>query len=349
MRARARGFGAMQSCIKDYYKLEGARDRRCGEGPPKFVDLFAGIGGASAGAAQAGYDVALAVDADQAAMDLHAYNHPHCTHLCCTLPPTRPLPLPSADETWHLHGSPPCTAVSVANQGRVEEKRDGAVDLIKWYVEFALESSATSWSMEQVATPVVLRYLETLKAAKAPHRNRFAYAVVNFYDSGVPQERRRVIAGSPDLVARLLRLPRWHRCVEDVIVAPRGTHLRNRMRWSCPRRDPTGEKRWVYKEYTDDDSCVPITGPAPTVVAYHPLRWTRPKRNFKPVPLTHTELARLQCFPLGYEVGEHTQTAIRCIGNALPPIVMRQLLSRKRGREIAARSVRREAPAPAPL
>lgn len=247
----------MQTCIKDYYNLEDVHDRsrlhrRRGGGPPKFVDLFAGVGGASEGAAQAGYDVVLAVDADQAAMELHARNHPQCTHLCCALPPTGPLPLPSADEAWHLHGSPPCTAVSKANQGRVEEQREGAIDLIRWYIEFALASSATSWSMEQVASPVVLRYLDTLKAAKAPHRNRFAYTVVNFYDYGVPQERRRVIAGSPEVVAHLLRLPRWRRCVGDVIVAPRGTHLRNRMRWSCPRRDPTGEKRWLYKEYTDE-------------------------------------------------------------------------------------------------
>ena len=85
--------------MKDFCKLEGAHDRnrRRGGGPPKFVDFFAGIGGASEGAAQAGYDVVLAVDADQAAMELHALNHPQCTHLCCTLPPTGPLPLPSAE------------------------------------------------------------------------------------------------------------------------------------------------------------------------------------------------------------------------------------------------------------
>jgi DNA (cytosine-5)-methyltransferase 1 len=327
----------MQACIKDYYKLEDAHgrsrmQRRRGGGPPKFVDLFAGVGGASEGAAQAGYDVVLAVDADQAAMELHARNHPQCTHLCCTLPPTGPLPLPSAGESWHLHGSPPCTAVSVANQSRIEEKRDGAINLIGWFIEFAIASSATSWSMEQVASPVVLRYLETLKAAKAPHRNCFAYAVVNFYDYGVPQLRRRVIAGSPEVVAHLLRLPHWHRCVGDVIVAPRGTHLRTWLRWSNNKPDPTGEKKWVYKEYTDEDSCVPITGPARTVTAGYALRWARPGRNFKPVPLTPKEQARLQCFPFGYDFGEHTQTAIRCIGNALPPIVMQQLLARKRKR-----------------
>ena len=324
----------MQSCIKDYYNPNRNRlHRRRGTGPPKFVDFFAGIGGASQGALCAGYDVVLAVDADQAAMELHARNHPQCTHLCSTLPPNGPLPLPGADETWHLHGSPPCTEVSVANQSRVDEKRECAIGLIKWYIEFALASSATSWSMEQVASPIVLRYLETLKAPKAPHRNRIAYAVVNFYDYGVPQERRRVIAGSPEVVAHLLRMPQWHRCVADAIVAPRGTHLRNRLRWSNPKPDPTGEKKWIYKEYTDEDSCAPITGPAPCVVASCLLRWARPNQNFKPVALTSKEQAMLQCFPPEYEFGEHVGTAIRCIGNALPPIVMEQMLMRKRKRD----------------
>lgn len=327
----------MQSCIKEFFKLENAHDRtrahrRRGGGAPKFVDLFAGLGGGSQGAAQAGYEVVLAVDADRAAMDLHARNHPRCTHLCCTLPPNTPLPLPSADETWHLHGSPPCTAVSVANQSRIDAKREGAIDLIKWYVEFALASSATSWSMEQVATPIVLRYLETLKAPKAPHRNRVAYAVFNFYDYGVPQERRRVIAGSPEVVAHLLRAPQWHRCVADVIPEPRGTHLRSWLRWSNPKADPSGEKKWVYKEYTDDDSCAPITGPARCVVSQHALRWAKPNTHTKLVPLTPQEQAALQCFPPGYELGAHVATAIRCVGNALPPIVMEQLLSRKRKR-----------------
>lgn len=333
VRVFACAFEEMQASLEDFFKRQDVHKRkRRGGGPPKFVDFFAGIGGASQGAAQAGYDVVLAVDADQAAMDLHERNHPQCSHVCCSLPPTGPLPLPGANETWHLHGSPPCTEVSVAKQIRVEEKREGAVGLIKWYIEFALASSASSWSMEQVATPIVVRYLETLKAPKAPHRNRFAYAIVNFYDYGVPQMRRRIIAGSPEVVAHLLRLPQWHRCAADLIVAPRETHLRNRLKWSSPKADPTGEKKWIYKEYTDEDSCMPITGRSPCVVAGHPLRWARPNENVKLVALTPREQAMLQCFPSDYALGDHVETANRCIGNALPPIVMEQILTHNRKR-----------------
>ena len=70
-------------------------------------DLFAGCGGASTGAVDAGYEVVLAVDAkgplplidaDAGALAMHAANpranHPSATHVCAALPPALPLPLP---------------------------------------------------------------------------------------------------------------------------------------------------------------------------------------------------------------------------------------------------------------
>jgi len=74
------------------------------ESPGKFVDLFAGYGGASTGATNAGYDVVLAVDNWEHAVGVHQLNHPQTQHLCMELPPAEPLPLPEAGEKWHLHG-----------------------------------------------------------------------------------------------------------------------------------------------------------------------------------------------------------------------------------------------------
>lgn len=323
----------MQLCIKDLLKTDTATRRGNGPHPPKFVDLFAGCGGASQGATQAGYEVVLAVDHDEKAVALHARNHAQCTHMCCTLPPSAPLSLPGADEEWHIHGSPPCTALSKANQNRNANERTRALHLLKWYVEFALATSATTWSLEQVGTPIVLEYLESLRAPKSPHRNRVAYAVVNFCNYGVPQERRRVIAGSPEVVARLLRIATWRRCITDLIPEPRGTHVRSQMRWSNPKAHPEKPGKWVYKEYTEDDSCAPITGLAPCVTARHPLRWARPHTNTKLVNLTSSEQGVLQCFSSQYVFGNHKETAFRCIGNALPPIIMQQMLHATRKRK----------------
>lgn len=49
----------------------------------RIIDLFAGGGGASTGILAAlGRSPDLAVDYDQAAVDVHLANHPHATHLC---------------------------------------------------------------------------------------------------------------------------------------------------------------------------------------------------------------------------------------------------------------------------
>ena len=136
-----------------------------------FVDLFCGAGGASAGAASAGLQVFLAVDAWDKAIECHASNHPDATHLCMKLPPEDPLPLPPDDSKWHLHGSPPCTIVSKANQLRNPQHHKDAVALIKWFIDFALESSCASWSLEQVASPIVMELIESYKKIDARHRS----------------------------------------------------------------------------------------------------------------------------------------------------------------------------------
>jgi hypothetical protein len=185
---------------------------------------------ASCGAEEAGFDVVLAVDSWEDAVEVHKTNHPNAMHLCMELPPQTPLPLPADGENWHIHGSPPCTMVSKANQERDESGRQHAVTLIEWYIEFAMSSSATSWSMEQVATPIVLECIEKYRNKRTPN-HKFAYTVLNFNNMGVPQNRKRLIAGSPDVVARLLRIDQWQRCAKDVLVHPRGTHIRNYMNY----------------------------------------------------------------------------------------------------------------------
>lgn len=47
----------------------------------KVIDLFSGVGGFSLGAARAGFEVAAALDNDTRALDTHARNFPHATHL----------------------------------------------------------------------------------------------------------------------------------------------------------------------------------------------------------------------------------------------------------------------------
>lgn len=292
---------------------------------PKFVDLFCGIGGASTGALNAGFEVVLAVDSCPLQLDIHRRNHPSTDHLCISLPCTL-LPLPGSGEHWHLHGSPPCTELSQANRvSMTDEKREHGLSMVRWYLDFALASSATTWTLEQVGTRPVVALLESYLAQNSPHRTRLAYRVFNCSKFGVPQKRKRLIAGSPEIIARLEKIAPWSQTIADVIKHPRGTHVRNQCANLRSKFTPEGEK--YYIKAGPDDLCAPITGPAHTVLAFGPLRWATPRTNTPLVTLNVEESARLQTFPEGYLLHPVRTHANRGVGNALPPLLMEQALA----------------------
>ena len=316
-----------QSCILDFLGSSSTTTNARAAAPsgsPLFVDLFCGVGGASRGAVDAGYRVVLAVDSDDEVLAVHRRNHPACEHVCEALCSESRLSLPRG-ANWHLHGSPPCTSVSKANQNRDEADRRDALETVNWFLNFAMQSGAGSWSMEQVGTPVLIKELNKIKA-DASTRKKFDFEVVNFKNYGVPQNRKRVIAGSPRLVAGLRRLRRWHRSTKDVIARPRGTHIRNYMVNSAPRKDPTGAKKWIYRRFTTDEACNRVTTHAPCVCS-RGLQWITPGSGKAPLPCTVAELAALQCMQHVVLSGASKSTAKRGVMNAIPPSIMAQLLT----------------------
>jgi DNA (cytosine-5)-methyltransferase 1 len=95
----------------------------------RVIDLFAGVGGLSLGAARAGFDVALAVELDKHALAAHTKNFPKAGHLRADI---RRL---SAEKLlWHagiptgeldgLIGGPPCQGFSVIGHRRVADPRN---------------------------------------------------------------------------------------------------------------------------------------------------------------------------------------------------------------------------------
>lgn len=296
------------------------------ESPGKFVDLFAGIGGASTGAMNAGYDVVLAVDSWKLALDVHRRNHPHTKHLCIELPPTEPLPLPAAGERWHLHGSPPCTKLSGAaryarDDARVSRETAEGLEMVKWYLDFALASHATTWSMEQVNHEGVRRLLQSYSRPCSPHRNNIAWAIFNCNILGVPQNRKRIIAGSPKLISHLRCTRKRRVAVREVISHPRGTHIRNETLYQ-------GKRGMGRIKYNKDGLCKSINTQSHTIVAYKPLRWTTPSDSEAPLKRLSTyESSRIQGFPEGYALPAGVVNGGRGVGNAVPPPVMQHLLT----------------------
>lgn len=287
-----------------------------------FVDLFCGVGGASQGALDAGLSVWLAVDFCGRLLDIHRKNHPGAVHVCCELPSLEGVEFPS-HRWWHLHGSPPCTALSNMNNSVNDADRSHGVALVRWYLKLAVESTASTWSMEQVPVKEVI---DEVKRAMKEHPDKVDFCIKNCYDLGVPQTRKRLFAGSPRLISKLkLRhLPR--RVVYDVISNPRGSHTRPEVRKSTTRVVRSGQVSKRERVYGDDDLCRPLDSPCHTITANNGLRWATPGSNTKPFKMYPRELMLLQTFPSTYKLGGSSSFNTRGIGNAVPPKVMTEIL-----------------------
>ena len=156
--------------------------------PVAFIDLFSGMGGFTTGAINAGATCILSVDSWAEANKVHLANHPDVPYK------TMELGHPSHWKMFkrlvdfykelgyhvHIHGSPPCQALSNASRHDAEE----GMPLVLWYLDLVERCDPDSWSMENVV-PVRKRLPEGTPAV-----------ILNSADFGVPQTRRRCFAGS---------------------------------------------------------------------------------------------------------------------------------------------------------
>ena len=155
--------------------------------PVAFIDLFCGMGGFTVGAVNAGATCIMSVDNWNEACAVHRTNHPEI--------PVTQMELGHPDhwrffkrmvDEWrrmgyhiHIHGSPPCQALSNASTRSAEE----GMPLVLWYLDLVEKCEPDSWSMENVV-PVRKKLPEGVPSV-----------VLNSADFGVPQTRRRCYAG----------------------------------------------------------------------------------------------------------------------------------------------------------
>ena len=155
--------------------------------PIVVVDLFCGMGGFTQGAIDAGAEVILSVDAWDEACEVHRANHPDTRIDCIELGTPlwykwllRFLEPYRGNYHIHLHGSPPCQALSNASSRDPEE----GMPLVIWFLNLVKSAQPDSWSMENVV-PMRKRLPEGTPSA-----------ILNSADFGVPQTRMRCYAGS---------------------------------------------------------------------------------------------------------------------------------------------------------
>lgn len=154
------------------------------------VDLFCGCGGFSTGAKLAGHKVILAIDSWDQALYAHEYNNPDTVHIqyelggdlkACKELIMKHIP---PGQKWHLHGSPPCQKLSVANHTTGNNKE--GMRLVNWYLSLVELCNPSRWSMEQV--------VGATKFLNASDFERFH--IINTADYKVPQTRKRLFIGA---------------------------------------------------------------------------------------------------------------------------------------------------------
>ena len=275
------------------------------------------IGGFSCGAKKAGHRICLAVDCDSALLDTHARNHPEAEHVCVELPSDE-LPLPKSTP-WHLHGSPPCQKLSIMQPLQFADDRKLAVDMVEWFLQLALASTCTSWTMEQVGHSKIVKRLEELKKK---HPLKVDFVVVDAVNFEVPQHRRRLIAGSPFLIANLrsFRSKKRKLCVRDVFPTPPRNFIRNSL---YSRPDPlTKESVAVPLK----DKIRSVDKPCFTILATGHAKWA----DQEGVVLRHLkghEKALLQTIPADYILPSNKMLVLVGVGNAVPPRLVEILMA----------------------
>mgnify|MGYP001470011580 CR=1 FL=1 len=292
----------------------------------KVYDFFCGAGGYSEGCRRAGHKVVYACDVDPIALAVHKRNHPDTKHQCVQLPAKcGPSFLPRtrrAGRRVHLHGSPPCTALSIAwRRGGTPGAEKRALRLVKWYLKLAIRSHAASWSMEQVPEASVI---DVLKGLRQKYPKRVAFCVVNFCKLGLPQSRKRLIAGTPDIVARVLRAE-LNGARQTVAQALPGWQWGFIWNTTCKGR----QSGFVGESHRRP--AVPISQPSPTIVAGRPNFWARTRTMYPDktlLPFGVMECAVLQGFAKQYSFSQMPAQARKEIGNAVPPPIAEIMMGR---------------------
>ncbi|WP_394794889.1 DNA cytosine methyltransferase [Armatimonas sp.] len=163
----------------------------------KIVDLFAGVGGMSLGAARAGFSVALAIENDRYALKAHKSNFPNTDHwdkdvsLISGAEILARLGL-SAGELDGIIGGPPCQGFSDMGHGEVDDPRN---QLFVKFFELVSECRPKFYIAENVPGILNNKYAtirETALERLAGQYHSLPPLKLNASEFGAPTTRERV-------------------------------------------------------------------------------------------------------------------------------------------------------------
>jgi DNA (cytosine-5)-methyltransferase 1 len=307
------------------------------------IDLYSGVGGWSLGLHMAGIKVVASYEWSEAANETNCKNNRHPVHTV-DIRALKLKDLPSDIDV--VVGSPPCTQFSYSNRGGSGDIADGLVDIIK-FLTIVDHLKPRHWAMENV--PRVANVIEAELGPKGRLR-RFAHLlksvqVVNMEDFGLPQRRRRCIAGNFDFdLLRSYGMRTSSKTLGETISSFYGETVTDISYGVTINRSElcdhvmedflseeeakinkaSKQEHTVYNQMPFPDS---LTRSARTITAtstrisresvvirdlVFPTRFRR---------LTIRESASLQGFPVTYQFfGKTYNNRLKMVGNAVPPI-----------------------------
>lgn len=301
------------------------------------IDLFAGAGGSSEGARQAGARVVWAANHLPLAVDIHARNHPETHHECQDLMQADFHACPRADLVL---ASPAC-------QGHSKASTAGGT---------GARASAPKHDADRSTALAVVRCLEVTRAPVCVVENvielrtwdlypewcsmlrKLGYAlhehVVECADLGVPQERQRLFITAVRAKHPLvLNLPRFDRIAARSIMESRTKG------WGPVSKLPPAARRRIglaadrhgdefVAHYVSDDRGHSLEDPLPTITTKHQYAWVRRDADghLERRMFSGREYARAMGFPDAYRLTGAVSHDCKLVGNAVPPPVMREIV-----------------------
>ena len=295
------------------------------------VDLFAGAGGWTTGATQAGVQVLVAANHWATAVRSHRMNHPETLHLCQDLALLDPRTLPAHEL---LIASPACQGHTQA-RGTDKPHHDA--------------SRATAWcvvNIAEVTRPATLVVENVPGFKRWPLYNLWrqaleqlgysvSEAVLDAADFGVPQERKRLfVVGTRNRKAPQLQAPQnpQHVPVRDIIDWSEGdwTEIDKPGRAAATlRRIEAGRERFgsrfvaPYYGSGSGETGRSIDRPLGTVTTL--ARWALVDGDRMRM-LSLEENRRAMGFPSGYHLWGSQRDQLKQLGNAVPPPLARGVI-----------------------
>lgn len=317
----------------------------------KFASLFTGFGGADIGAMQAGLDPIWGVEIDHSIACIAGKNLPHQIYRMDVM--TKLYPDNCDTDCW-LHALPPCVNASRARNG-IETGVD--IDLA-YAICRAIETLKPDYfSLENVMNYAQFKSFMFIKNTLQKNGYYIAYAYLDCSDYGVPQSRKRLFLVASkysnkasklyDLYQQKSIKSNWFDAIKDLIPELKLSTITEWQRSAILNKFP---KSTVTQLGTFDvpNLAIQRSGarkkdgiPNNTIrLANQPMFTVkamsgkvRPNVNQvtliidgQPYEASPKCLARWQTFPDWYQLPEDKKLAVKGIGNAVPPLMMKQII-----------------------